>query len=157
MMRVHVLEREQWLPIPLHEAWSFFSTPHNLGHITPPAMRFTIHPPFDDAPVHTGQHIRYSVRPLFGIPLQWETLIGEVDAPHRFVDEQLKGPFTLWQHTHTFLPEADGTLMRDLVRYALPLGPLGNLAHALLVKRKVQDIFAFRRKALDDLFPLKAT
>lgn len=155
-MRVHVLEREQWLPIPLHEAWSFFSTPRNLGHITPPTMRFKIHPPFDDAPVLAGQRMRYSVRPLFGIPLQWETLIGEVDAPHRFVDEQLKGPFALWQHTHTFLPNANGTLVRDHVRYALPFGPLGHLVYALLVKNKVEGIFAFRRKALEDLFPAKA-
>jgi ligand-binding SRPBCC domain-containing protein len=155
-MRVHELELQQRLPVSVPEAWSFFSTPLNLARITPPTMRFVILPPIDPAPVYAGQRMRYSVRPLFGIPLKWETLIGEVDAPYRFVDTQLKGPFALWEHTHTFVRHGDGTMMTDHLRYALPLGLLGDFAHALVIKDKVENIFVHRRKTLERLFPTKA-
>lgn len=155
-MRVHVLEREQWLPVRPSEAWSFFSSPRNLGLITPPEMRFVIHPPFNDEPVFAGQRIRYTVRPLFGIPLAWETLISRVEPERSFTDEQSKGPYSLWRHTHTFTAQGDGTLMHDKVEYALPLGPLGTLAHVMLVKRKVEAIFDYRKTALETIFGKQA-
>lgn len=155
-MRIHVLEREQWLPIPPSEAWSFFSSPRNLGRITPPEMRFVIHPPYNDEPVFKGQRIRYSVRPLFGIPLHWETLISEVIEPLSFTDEQTKGPYSLWRHTHTLTASDGGTLVNDKVEYALPLGPLGALAHMVLVKRKVEAIFDYRKNALERIFGKQA-
>jgi len=96
--------------------------------------------------------IEYSVKPLFGIPLYWKTQIAEVDAPHRFKDIQLKGPFALWEHTHTFTKQGDGTLMEDTVKYRLPLGMLGSLAHRWMVKKRLEDIFSFRRKKLENLF-----
>lgn len=156
-MRVHVLEREQWLPIPLAEAWAFFSAPRNLGRITPPEMRFGNDPDLADVPVVKGERLNFAVRPLFGIALRWTTLITDVDPPGRFVDTQLKGPFALWEHTHTFRTENEGTLVHDRLRYAMPLGMLGELVHTLLVKNKVQAIFAYRHNALDRLFPSTAT
>ena len=124
-MAQHVLERSHVLPITLSEAWSFFSTPKNLARITPPEMGFVIREPFDNAPAHTGQRITYTVKPVLGIPLTWVTLIEDVQAPHRFVDTQLKGPYTRWWHLHTFEEVEGGVLMRDRVEYELPLGPLG--------------------------------
>jgi len=91
-MALHVLEQEQVLPVTLEEAWSFFSTPRNLARITPPDMGFVIHEPFDDSPAHAGQRITYTVRPLFGIPLKWVTLIALAEGPYRFVDSQVQGP-----------------------------------------------------------------
>jgi ligand-binding SRPBCC domain-containing protein len=152
-MAQHVLERSHVLPITLDEAWSFFSTPRNLARITPPEMGFVIREPFDNAPAHTGQRITYTVKPVLGIPLTWVTLIEDVQAPRRFVDTQLKGPYARWWHLHTFEEVEGGVLMRDRVEYELPLGPLGELAHGIFVRKRLDDIFAYRRKVLEELFP----
>lgn len=155
-MALHVLEQEQVLPVTLEEAWSFFSTPRNLARITPPDMGFVIHEPFDDSPAHAGQRITYTVRPLFGIPLKWVTLIALAEGPHRFVDSQVKGPYKRWWHLHTFEQVEGGVLMRDRVEYELPLGPLGELAHGIFVKKRLQQIFEHRRETLKRLFPAPA-
>lgn len=154
---MHVLEQEQWLPMERDEAWAFFSSARNLALITPPDMGFVIRPPFADEPLHTGQRISYTVRPLFGIPLNWVTLITEVDAHYRFVDTQEKGPYVRWWHQHTFTELRGGTWMHDRVEYELPLGPLGLLAHASFVKRRLDQVFRFRREALERLFVRSAT
>jgi hypothetical protein len=38
--------------------------------------------------------------------------------------------------------------MTDTVRYALPYGPLGALAHRVLVRRDVEQIFDYRARAV---------
>lgn len=156
-MAVHVLRREQLLKTTLSEAWDFFSTPRNLARITPPDMGFVIREPFDDRPAHTGQLITYSVRPLLGIPLTWVTRIEEVEPPFRFVDTQLRGPYKRWWHEHTFEEAEGGVLMRDRVEYELPLGPVGELAHNLLVKVRLKRIFDHRWAVLEVLFGPKRT
>jgi ligand-binding SRPBCC domain-containing protein len=152
MMRV--LEREQWLPIPVNDAWAFFSTPLNLGKITPDNMGFTIRKPFDNKPVHEGQRIAYTVRPLFSIPLVWETCIAIVEPPYRFVDVQIRGPYKHWWHEHTFVPKDGGTLVKDRVEYELPLGRMGDLLHGPLIRRRLKEIFDFRHASLRRLFPI---
>lgn len=148
----HVIEREQFLPISLEEAWGFFATPRNLADITPPDMGFEIRQPFDERPMYTGQLIRYTVRPMARIPLQWVTRIDEVEPLRMFVDTQLKGPYKRWWHRHTFDAVPGGVLMRDRVEYELPLGPLGELAHVIFVRRRLEHIFAYRYKRLQELF-----
>jgi ligand-binding SRPBCC domain-containing protein len=155
MMRT--LQREQWLPIPVEEAWAFFSTPLNLAKITPGDMGFVIKQPFENKPIHEGQQIRYTVRPLFGIPLKWVTCIAVAEAPHRFVDVQIKGPYKHWWHEHTFIAKDGGTLMMDKVEYELPLGPLGELMHAWIVRDKLASIFDFRFRTLERLFNASAS
>lgn len=150
---MHVLERRQHLPIPLPEAWAFFSDPRNLARITPPEMGFKITGPLPEGPTYAGQRITYTVRPMLGIPLTWVTLITEVEAPDRFVDTQEKGPYAHWCHTHTFHADGAGTLMQDRVEYALPLGILGDLAHRLFVERQLAGIFDFREQVLLRSFP----
>lgn len=151
-MAQYVLEREQFLPISIEEAWKFFSTPRNLAVITPPEMGFVIRQPFDNKDAYAGQRITYTVKPVLGIPLTWVTLIEDVEAPYKFVDTQLKGPYTRWWHQHTFEPMDGGVMMRDRVEYELPLGPLGDLAHGIFVKRKLQGIFDYRTTTLERLF-----
>ncbi|MBL7964522.1 MAG: SRPBCC family protein [Flavobacteriales bacterium] len=151
-MARYVLEREQFLPIPLERAWSFFSTPRNLAHITPPDMGFVIDESFDDAPMHEGQKIGYQVRPMLGIPVRWITYIAQVKAPFAFVDMQLKGPYKRWWHVHEFEPVEGGVRMKDRVEYELPLGPLGALFHDWLVGPRLQRIFDFRYRTLERLF-----
>jgi ligand-binding SRPBCC domain-containing protein len=148
-----VLERSQFLPIDIQVAWTFFSSPKNLAVITPPEMGFTIKEPFDNEPAHAGQLISYTVRPVLGIPLQWVTLIETVDAPYRFVDTQLKGPYARWWHEHTFTETEGGVLMKDRVEYALPFGRIGALANPLFIRGRLTDIFDYRNRKLRELFP----
>ena len=116
------------VPMPLEDCWRFFSDPRNLKKITPPAMNFVIKSALPPA-VYPGLMIEYTVAPLLGIPLTWLTEIVQVDAPHRFVDEQRVGPYRIWHHEHFFraLPEG-GTEVRDLVTYVPPFGPLAGFS-----------------------------
>ena len=140
------------LPISIDEAWAFFSTAGNLEKITPPDLSFHILTQLKDAPIYSGMIINYIVRPLFGIPLRWTTEITNVNAPFTFTDRQVKGPYALWEHTHTFESVPGGVKMTDVVRYALPLYFLGELAHRMVVKKKLNDIFEYREKTLNNLF-----
>ena len=97
-------------------------------------------------------YIDYKVKPLFGIPMSWRTEIKDVQKPNSFTDIQLKGPYRIWEHTHTFIEKENGVLMQDVVKYQLPFGPLGVLTHALLVRRKLASLFAFRKAAIDRIF-----
>jgi ligand-binding SRPBCC domain-containing protein len=98
-----------------------------------------------------GALIEYRLR-LHGVPVRWRTRIEVWDPPRRFVDAQLRGPYTFWEHTHRFAPAGpDAVQMTDRVRYSLPLGPLGELAHRLLVRRDLERIFDYRRDAVAEL------
>jgi ligand-binding SRPBCC domain-containing protein len=149
-MKVHVLEREQLLPRPPGEVFPFFADARNLEAITPPLLRFRVVTP-EPIEMRAGTLLQYRLR-LRGLSLDWLTRIAEWAPGERFVDEQIAGPYRLWHHTHEFEPHGDGaTLMRDTVRYALPLWPLGELA-APLVRRDLARIFDFRRAACADSF-----
>lgn len=144
----YVLHRVQWVPTPLAETFDFFSRPQNLARITPPWLAFRM--VSDDADMREGLRIEYRIRP-FGIPRKWVSGITAYDPPHRFVDEQLRGPYAGWHHEHGFRAADGGTEVTDTVSYALPLGPLGRLAHVLFVRRQLEAIFAFRQEQLDAL------
>lgn len=153
MKGVYFLRQEQLLPVDLLTAWAFFSSPNNLAKITPPAMDFKPLTSFKEGQeIHTGMLIDYKVKPLFGISLFWRTEIVEVQKPYRFIDIQLKGPYRLWEHTHIFTEKENGVLMQDVVKYQLPFGPLGVLANALLVRKKLESLFAFRKAAIERIF-----
>jgi ligand-binding SRPBCC domain-containing protein len=150
-VKVHVLECKQVVAAPLDEVFPFFAQPENLAEITPPSMGFQVLTPSPIA-MKEGAVIDYVVR-VGGLPLRWRTLITAYEPPFRFVDEQLLGPYSFWHHTHTFRPAPDGgTELGDVVRYALPLGPLGELVHALAVKRQVAGIFAHRQQVMSERF-----
>ena len=146
-MSVHILRREQRLPGTPEDVFPFFADARNLEAITPPFLGFRVVTP---APIEmrAGTLIEYRLK-LRGVPLRWRTQIAVWDPPHRFVDVQLSGPYRLWHHTHDFEPDGDnGTVMRDTVRYAIPFGPVGRLAQALVVRRDLDAIFAFRQAAV---------
>lgn len=145
-MPEHRLVSDFILPRPLHEVFAFFSDVHNLERITPPWLNFSILT--RDVALRDGALIDYRIR-LRGLPMRWRTRIALWEPPHRFVDEQLRGPYRLWHHTHEFTAVAGGTRMVDTVRYALPLGPLGSLAHRLFVRRDLERIFAYRRERFE--------
>jgi ligand-binding SRPBCC domain-containing protein len=145
-MRERRFTAEQWLPRPLAALFPFFADAANLERITPPWLGFRIltQPPIAMRP---GALIDYRIT-VHGFPLRWRTRIAVWEPPHRFVDEQLRGPYRRWVHEHTFVERDGGTLCRDDVRYAVPGGAL---VDRLLVRRDIERIFAFRRAALAEL------
>ncbi|HQQ78686.1 MAG TPA: SRPBCC family protein [Thermoanaerobaculia bacterium] len=144
--RRHRLVRTQSIPRHREAVFGFFADASNLEEITPPFLRFRILTP---APVEmrTGARIDYALS-LFGIPLRWRTRITEWEPGVRFVDEQESGPYAVWRHAHEFESDGATTLVRDVVDYSLPMGPLGSLAHVLFVERTLGRIFDFRREAI---------
>src|SRR4051794_203099 len=150
-MPVYTLSRTQNVAMSLEECWRFFSNPHNLAKITPPALRFQV---AGDLPpeIYPGMMIQYKVSPLFGIPVTWVTEIVQVNRPHSFVDEQRVGPYRLWHHEHFFVELGKGaTEMRDLVHYVPPFGPFGAIINAVAIRRKLDEIFDFRRATMEKL------
>jgi ligand-binding SRPBCC domain-containing protein len=131
-MKVHTLTRKTRLDQPIERVFDFFSRAENLEAITPPLLRFRILTP-QPIEMREGTLIEYSLR-LRGLPMRWLTRIEEWNPPHRFIDVQLRGPYRLWRHTHTFTPVDGGTEMTDSIDYALPFGPLGALVHPLVVR-----------------------
>ena len=122
-MKTHLLQQEQYIDAPLDVVFPFFSRPENLERLTPDFMGMTVLTP-QPIPMHVGAIIDYVVS-VNGLPMRWTTCISEYEPPHRFVDVQLKGPYSFWHHTHTFETDGEGTRIRDAVRYVVPFGPLG--------------------------------
>jgi ligand-binding SRPBCC domain-containing protein len=146
-MREFNLNVELQLPRPRAEIFPFFGEARNLETITPPWLKFEVMTP---APIvmARGTLIDYRIR-IHGVPIRWRTEIIEWDPPHRFVDVQLQGPYTLWHHTHTFTECGDQTVCRDDVRYR-PRG--GALINWLFVRRDVEQIFRYRQQRLLEIF-----
>jgi ligand-binding SRPBCC domain-containing protein len=138
----HILTREQVLPGDPDVVFAFFADAGNLEAITPPWLRFRIVTP-GAIRMAAGTLIEYRLN-LHRIPIRWLTRIEIWEPGRRFVDVQVRGPYRVWHHTHGFEAHVEGTLVRDTVRYALPLGPLGRLAHATFVRRDLERIFDHR-------------
>jgi ligand-binding SRPBCC domain-containing protein len=146
--RVHVLERRQRLELPIERVFDFYGDAHNLERITPPWLGFEVVTPRPIA-IGVGALIEYRLR-LHRVPVRWRTRIEVWEPPRRFVDVQVRGPYSLWEHTHTFEEDGPGaTISRDRVRYSIPFGPLGELADRLLVRRDLKQIFDYRHEAVE--------
>ncbi|MBT5717105.1 MAG: SRPBCC family protein [Opitutae bacterium] len=127
------------------------SSPGNLNLITPPEMGFQI---VGEVPkqINSGDLIEYRVKvPVLG-EISWLTEIKYVRHGLCFVDEQRVGPYRLWIHRHSLLEVEGGTSMSDEIRYLLPYGLFGKIAHRMFVRRNLENIFRFRRKALKEIF-----
>lgn len=146
-MKIREFHAELWLPRPREEVFPFFADAHNLERITPPLLRFRIVTP-DPIEMRTGTLIDYRMR-IRGLPVRWRSEITVWDPPHRFVDEQRRGPYRVWIHEHTFDEHDGGTLCHDRVRYA-HLG--GSLVHRFLVRPDIEKIFEHRREVLRGIF-----
>ena len=150
-MKIYRLHKKQNLPITVDEAWEFLSSPKNLKTITPDYMGFQILSGAEK-PMYPGQIIQYIVTPVLGIKTKWVTEITHVMDKKYFVDEQRYGPYALWHHKHFINPIEGGVEMEDIIDYKIPLGFIGRLAHPLLVKPKLNEIFEYRQKKLIELF-----
>lgn len=142
-MSVHEFQSELWLPLPPKELFPFFADAANLDAITPPWLHFNVLTP-PPVVMREGTLIDYRLR-VHGIPLRWRTRINAWQPPHRFVDEQLRGPYRQWIHEHSFEPHDGGTLARDVVQYAVPFD---FITHRRFVRPDVEKIFKYRAEAL---------
>ncbi|MGQ9644787.1 MAG: SRPBCC family protein [Ignavibacterium sp.] len=151
-MKIYQLKSSQILPISLSTAWKFFSDPKNLSKITPKWLNFEIISKLPDR-MYAGLIITYKVKPMLNIPQTWVTEITHVNEPNYFVDEQRFGPYKMWHHEHTFteIPGV-GVEMRDIVTYVVPFGLLGRIANSLFVRKKVLEIFEYRKEVLLKMF-----
>lgn len=147
-MYISDFSSRQIVKAPLDQVFAFFSDAGNLGHLTPPWLKFEILTP---RPIEmaAGALIDYRLR-WHGIPMRWRTEIEVWEPGVRFVDRQIRGPYRLWRHEHLFEQHRGGTLVEDKIAYAA-IG--GRLAHSLVVNRDVETIFNYRREALEAIFP----
>ncbi len=146
MARLRRLERMQHVERPLDAVFAFFADAANLEALTPPFLRLRILTPMP-VEMRPGARIDYAMS-LFGVPMRWRTRITEWEPGVGFVDEQEAGPYAVWRHTHGFEAQGRATVVRDVVEYSLPLGPLGSVVHGLFVERALRRIFDFRREAI---------
>lgn len=150
-MKTHVFKAVTNINKPINEVFTFFSKAENLNQLTPPELSFSIKTPL---PIYMakGTIIDYNIK-LNGIPFSWKTHIKEWQPPFIFVDEQVKGPYKIWHHTHSFKDLGNGTTeMTDTVKYLSPGWILEPLINKLFVQQKVKDIFAYRKIMLEKIF-----
>jgi ligand-binding SRPBCC domain-containing protein len=148
--KVWRLTMSQWLNQPREEIFAFFGDATNLEKITPDLLNFRVVTP-GPIDMKPGTLIDYKLK-VRGIPIKWRTLIETWEPCDKFTDEQLKGPYKRWHHTHTFTEENGGTRCIDLVDYAPPGGPLAPLINKLVVQKDVEKIFTHRAKVLAEMF-----
>ena len=149
---MQTLHRTQILNINISEAWEFFSDPKNLKIITPGFMRFDITSISKDTRMYPGMIITYIVCPIMNIPFNWVTEITHINQPYFFVDNQKSGPFKFWHHQHFFKQLQAGIEMTDIVNYAAPFNPISKPIENTIIKKKVEMIFDFRYKKLEEMF-----
>ncbi len=144
----YVLEKRTRIRRPRAEVFAFLADPANLARLTPPALGVTLLTPRDV--VAAGSVLDFRVRWL-GVPLRWRAYVREWDPPFRFMAVQVRGPLARWEHRHRFLAEDDTTVVEDRIVYRLPLGPLGRMLHAALVRRQVAGAWSYRTQRLGEL------
>lgn len=150
-MKVYTLEKKQKVSRNILNVFNFFSKPENLSIITPKKLDFkiTTSSPVD---MKEGTLIDYTIK-IMTVPVRWRTLISKYDPPNLFVDKQLKGPYLMWEHTHTFKKiNNNETLIQDIVKYSLPYSFIGNIVNALYVKRDLKNIFSYRKEKIKEIF-----
>lgn len=149
-VKIYTLRQEQLVNRSRDEVFAFFARPENLTMITPPWLGFVLLTP-RPVRMREGAFIDYSIR-LMNLSIRWTSVVTEYEPPECFVDQQLRGPYSYWRHTHTFTETPQGTLIVDEVRYILRFGVLGRLAHALYVERALDRVFDYRKAIIEKAF-----
>ncbi len=137
---------QQYFPLPKDKVFAFFADAKNLEQITPKTLNFQI-TKMSTERIQKNTTIDYKLK-IHSVPARWRTHIDTWEPNTSFSDSQMKGPYSIWHHTHTFEQLGSGTLMTDIVRYKLPAGLVGRLAAQAWVDSDVEKIFAYRRESV---------
>lgn len=148
---MYQLKRTQFVKTDLQTCWNYFSAPANLHVITPDYIDFRVHTPVPES-MYEGLIIRYTIRPILGIPLSWISEIKTIKDHSYFIDEQRRGPYGMWHHEHHFKEVEGGVEMTDLISYCMPFGFIGRFFHWLFVRKQLESIFDYRNHKVDELF-----
>lgn len=151
-MTFYQFKQSQKIPAGLEEVWTFISQPGNLKNITPPYMGFQVTNGTGSEAMYPGMIITYKVSPVLGVPMDWVTEITHVKDLEFFVDEQRIGPYKMWHHQHKLTSIKEGVRMDDIVTYQPPFGIIGAMANVLFIRRQLQQIFNYRRVAVEKIF-----
>ncbi|OFX27612.1 MAG: hypothetical protein A2041_03060 [Bacteroidetes bacterium GWA2_31_9b] len=149
---MYKIRKTQQIPINISRAWDFFSKPENMGLITPSYMKFSIISRSDVGDMYPGMIITYTISPVLDIKIKWATEITQIKKHKYFIDNQIKGPYTIWHHEHHFNEIENGIEMTDILFYDLPYGFIGRFVHEIFVKKKVEEIFSYREHKIKELF-----
>lgn len=150
-MKIYTLTTTQHLPVPQQKAWDFLSNPSQLENITSSDLSFKpVHPL--PQKLKEGMTFRYQIRPFLGLRMNWQAEITRIEEGSMFIDIQRSGPFRYWQHEHRLIQNTDGTEMRDTVNYAMPFSIFGDIAHQLFIRKMLEDIFEYRKRAIATYF-----
>ena len=148
-MKLYELNKTQVINDSIDNVFDFFSEPENLKTITPEKLSFKILTP-TPIDMNKGTVIDYTIR-LFGIPIHWRTLITKYNPPFEFVDEQIKGPYNFWHHSHKFKKVDGGVEISDRVIYSIPMGIIGSVLHFIWIKRDLEKIFLHRKEVIENI------
>jgi len=148
-MRVQTLGYVQQIPVSIDTAWNFFSSPGNLALITPPEMMVTITSGSGEQSIYPGMIITYMLYPFMMLPVRWETEIISINKPIFFEDRQKSGPYESWHHLHQFREIPGGVEMTDQVNYVMPMGAFGDLVNTLIVSRRLEEVFTYRKRKVE--------
>tara|TARA_Y100001970_G_C13808702_1_gene638856 strand:- start:81 stop:539 length:459 start_codon:yes stop_codon:yes gene_type:complete len=149
-MKLYSLHFKQTINRPIEEVFDFFSKPENLSRITPKKLNFKILTP-TPIKMMKGQIIDYTIR-LIGFQIHWRTLITDYNPPYSFIDQQIKGPYTIWHHKHTFKKIANGVEIYDNITYSIPFGIIGRILHYVWIQKDLENIFRYRKKVINEIF-----
>ncbi|MBM3422525.1 MAG: SRPBCC family protein [Chlorobi bacterium] len=148
---MYTLKYLQRIPVTIETAWDFFSSPENLSRITPPEMFFRITDGLPGRQIYEGMLITYTLYPFMMLPVEWETEIISVERPFLFVDRQKSGPYESWVHRHEFREIPGGVEMIDRIDYVMPFGAFGDMVNALIVSRRLDEVFAYRKRRTGEI------
>ena len=146
-MKIKQLKREIFVKSDIDSVWKFFCNPCNLSKITPPNLNLSITSSSKEE-IYPGQIITYTVTPFPLIKMEWMTEITQVKDKHFFIDEQKVGPYKVWHHQHFFKEVDGGVLVSDEIHYCLPFYPFSEIAHSLMVRSQLKDIFDYRERTI---------
>ena len=151
----YIFKRVQTLNSDIETIWSFVSKPENLEKITPDNMQFSILSK-SNLEMEEGMLIAYKISPFLDINTTWITMITNVIKNEKFIDQQVKGPYKFWHHEHKFeVISSNKVKMTDIITYIPPFGFLGDIANAIFLKKKLKNIFDFRKIILNNIFNTK--
>lgn len=140
------LTADTWVDVPRDEVFPFFADAANLQVLTPPWLYFKIETALP-VEMYPGRQISYRIK-LRGLPMRWVSEISAYRPPDMFIDEQRKGPYRQWIHTHRFIEERGGTRLLDEVQFDM-------VARFLVggwVASDLKKIFTYRHETLLKLF-----